>query len=256
MIKEGRGKGEGAVYKPWLTVRDLPSLGRCSEIAGWKTTRIHHLLSKLETKYFYHLEWVDSIVDIREQYPLLDKFDSYEETMDIAKEIGVNYPIIPGTRTPNVMTTDFLLTVDINGEHFLKARTIKYSKDLNDKRTLEKLEVERIYWERRDIDWKIITEKQINESLAFNVEYIHKCRTLIGFDYITPGLIRKVNKALCDKSNSQELTLAELTKEVDNEFDLKAGASLLIVKHLIANKVWIIDITNRIDTAKPLIFSI
>jgi len=27
-IKEGRGLGHGQAYKPWLTVRDVPSQGR------------------------------------------------------------------------------------------------------------------------------------------------------------------------------------------------------------------------------------
>lgn len=27
-LKEGRGQGELALYKPWLTVQDVPSMGR------------------------------------------------------------------------------------------------------------------------------------------------------------------------------------------------------------------------------------
>lgn len=29
-LKEGRGQGELALYKPWLTVQDVPSMGRVS----------------------------------------------------------------------------------------------------------------------------------------------------------------------------------------------------------------------------------
>ena len=252
MIKEGRGKGEGVKYKPWLTVQDVPSLGRSGEILGWKTGRIHHFLSKLEVKYFYNLEWPDKILDIREQYPLFDEFDSYEETMEIAKKIGVEYPVIPKYRTPNVMTTDFLITFKVNGKEVVKAISTKYAKDLSDRRTLEKLEVERLFWERRNIDWKIITEKQINEALAFNVQYVHKSKTLLGYDYITQDMIYRVEEVLRTNKHLAEKSLAEATQNVDSAFGLKDGTSLVIVRHLIANKVWIIDMNRKIDTAKRL----
>jgi hypothetical protein len=27
-VKEGRGSGEGNTYRPWLTIQDVPSMGR------------------------------------------------------------------------------------------------------------------------------------------------------------------------------------------------------------------------------------
>lgn len=66
-IKDGRGDGELSSYKPWLTVRDLSSLGRSHRVYGHKTKRTHHLLSDLELAIFLILEWnpliLDSIVD-------------------------------------------------------------------------------------------------------------------------------------------------------------------------------------------------
>jgi hypothetical protein len=47
-IKEGRGQGVGADYKPWLTVRDVPSEVRSHRIFGHVTHCTHHLLSDLE----------------------------------------------------------------------------------------------------------------------------------------------------------------------------------------------------------------
>lgn len=68
--KEGRGKGAGADYKPWLTVQDVPSTGRSTRLLGIHTGRTHHLLSDIERSLFYRLDWEDSVVDIREQFPL------------------------------------------------------------------------------------------------------------------------------------------------------------------------------------------
>lgn len=30
-LREGRGQGEGQNYKPWVTVQDFPSKGRCGQ---------------------------------------------------------------------------------------------------------------------------------------------------------------------------------------------------------------------------------
>ncbi len=52
MLKQGRGRGTHEKYKPWLTVRDVPSLGKSSRDKGWKTGRPHHFLSILELLYY------------------------------------------------------------------------------------------------------------------------------------------------------------------------------------------------------------
>src|SRR5437868_15246520 len=100
-IKEGRGQGKGAHYKPWLTIQDVPSLGLATRILGWKTGRVHHLLSKLELTDFYTQDWAKRVIDIREQYPLLP----LSETLAIAQACGIRYPTVPGTKQPVVLTT-------------------------------------------------------------------------------------------------------------------------------------------------------
>src|SRR6266699_6157980 len=109
-IREGRGQGRGADYIPWLLIQDVPSIGLATRILGWKTGRIHHLLSKLELSDFLVSEWIKRIIDIREQYPLLP----VSETLTIARACGIRHPIVPGTKQPVVLTTDFVLTI-VNG---------------------------------------------------------------------------------------------------------------------------------------------
>ncbi len=49
------------------------------------------------------------------------------------------------------------------------ARTVKSSKELEDKRVIEKFEIEREYWKRKNIDWGIVTEKDIPAEMADNI---------------------------------------------------------------------------------------
>lgn len=84
-LSQGCGQVCGENYKPWLTVRDVPSRGLSSRILGWKTNRIHHFLAKEESSYFYTLDWSIIVIDIREQYPLLPQ----NSTLEIAYRLGI-----------------------------------------------------------------------------------------------------------------------------------------------------------------------
>lgn len=155
--KRKRGMGIGINYSPWVHVQDFSSRGLSARILGRTTGRIHHLLSRLEANLFYVLDYSKTIDDIREQYPL-----DLGETKEIARTLGVRHPDNGGD--PKVMTTDFFVVLK-NGS---KAISTKYAKDLTS-RALDKLEIERQYWERRNIPWHLITENELPCVLIDNI---------------------------------------------------------------------------------------
>src|SRR4030067_3196716 len=143
-IGRGDGQGEAQNYRPFLYVRDVPSSGRSAMVQGIITGRTHHYLSDLE--YFHHIlaEYEPTVEDIREQFALLP----WEETQEIARSLGIQHPVYPGTRTPIVMTSDIVLTIRHQG--FLKYSVIcvKPSSMIDpqycrSKRVLEKLLIEK-----------------------------------------------------------------------------------------------------------------
>lgn len=167
-IKEGRGQGTGKNYKPWLTVADVPSLGRVHRVFCPKTEREHHLMSDNEYYAFLLQWWDDSVLDIREQYPLLNR----KETLEIAARSGIRHPMHPVSRTLWVLTTDLVLTVrNANGNKTV-AYAVKEAKALENERTLEKLEIERRYWERREVKWQILTNEQVKNNFTKNLSWI------------------------------------------------------------------------------------
>lgn len=68
LIKEGRGQGIGAEYKPWIKTQESTSHGRTTRIKGIKTGRQHEFLSDMERNFYYFLEYSDEVIDIREQF--------------------------------------------------------------------------------------------------------------------------------------------------------------------------------------------
>jgi TnsA endonuclease N terminal/Mu transposase, C-terminal len=202
--KEGRGQGRGANYQPWLRIQDVPSQGLSTRIKGWKTGRCHHFLSKLECQYFYILEWSPIVSDVREQYPL-----ELSETLEIAERLGIKHPTDPRTQQPIVMTTDFVNTVDRQGKLIDQARAIKYSRDLSSDRTLEKLEIERVYWTERETDWGIVTEHEMEPVLAANVSWVHAYGAATALSPLTDKIIRRVETVLTLRVNKQQAPLPE-----------------------------------------------
>jgi len=248
-IREGRGQGRGSDYKPWLLVQDVPSQGLATRIKGWKTKRVHHLLSNLELSYFYILEWSPIVFDIREQYPLLP----LEETIVIAQQCGIRHPTDPKTQEPVVMTTDFFITIPHSIEVIEQARTIKTAKDLQSERTLEKLEIERRYWQNRDIDWGIVTEQEIPQALAKNVDWLHAFFRIEDLSPLSETEIRHIATALTLRMHQGNVVLTDLTVECDNKLGLEPGISLSVSRHLIANRRWLVDMNKPIQPSKSLV---
>lgn len=248
-IKEGRGQGHFSDYKPWLTIHDVPSQGIVTRIRGWKSNRLHHLLSEhYELAHFYQLEWAHNVIDIREQYPLLP----LERTLFIAERLGIKHPIDPKTQHPIVMTTDMLLTIKDGGDGRFEAHSIKPISKLG-RRVLEKLQLEKAYFKELGINWTLITERQINYNLVKNVEWLHSSRDLGELYQFSSDLINLIEPTLYRAIKKEDKPLSKITRDSDLLFGLSPGSSIQLVKHMIANRYWLVDMEMRIQpTLDPL----
>lgn len=226
-IKEGRGQGTLSAYKPWIMIHDFPSLGMVSRVLGSTTGRIHHLLSNMELSYFYILDWSDKVCDIREQYPLLD----IAAVLEIADKAGIRYPFDNQSGFPYVLTSDFLITTP-NGE---MARSIKKKKDLDNPRVREKLEIERRYWAKYGVDWKLVTEDEINQQKARNIEWLFQAsglpETFGNLDFFEECL-----SCFEDIYFRTDYSILIVAKEVEHRCQLDAGMGIRVFQYLVQSK--------------------
>ncbi|MGD6834421.1 TnsA endonuclease N-terminal domain-containing protein [Sutcliffiella halmapala] len=232
-IKEGRGKGELALYKPWLMIQDVPSTGRVHRFIGWKTSREHHLLSDLEFNYLCFCDWADNVIDIREQFPL-----DREVTLQVADDLGIKHPTDSKTNTPIVMTTDFFLTVREGSSVVYKARTLKLEKDLNDERVIEKFEIEKCYWEGQGIDWAIVTEKEMPQTLLSNLKFLRDAY------FVDEG--EKID-LLMNEWHSFNGALLKNLQAFDEKHNFEMGTAISLYKHALAKKLLKVDMNQKID---------
>jgi TnsA endonuclease C terminal/TnsA endonuclease N terminal len=225
-----RGLGRLSDYKPWNTIQDTATSNLVTRIQGWKTGRIHQILSQLQLQFFYLLEWSSHVIDIREQF-LLDP----TETAAIAEEIG-NSKLAEQINIGNYICLDFLITVKNGIGTKEAARTVINSKFLTNKNLTEKLEIQRRYWAFRNTDWGIVTEKEIDSTIVKNIEWVHSSLNANCLEPLTVEQIKQAESFLIPKIQKQNLILREITSICDEQLNLPVGSALSVVRHLIAKK--------------------
>jgi hypothetical protein len=245
-VAEGRGAARGAQYRPFLSVRDVPSLGNVNRVKGWKTGRVHQFLSNLELSFFYLLEWADAVSDINEQFPL-----DLAETQAIAEQLGFKHPTVPALQLPNVMTSDFKVTFARGLREDFRVYSVKPSNHLTE-RTLAKLEIERRYWARRNVPWTIVTERDIDVTRARNIQWLHPYREL------PPGLLPNTLPMGKFENILRDLVitggaLSAAALDFDKQLGLPEGTGLTLARHFLATKTWRADMNQPINPSQPLV---
>jgi len=245
-IAEGRGKGTGTSYDPWLHVQDAATDGRAWRIKGWKTGRDHHLLSDHEHDYFLIAHWSQKVVDIREQFPL-----PLETTREIAKKIGIPHPA-DRRKNPVVMTTDILVTVSTPTGNVDWARAIKPSSQLQKQRVIEKLEIERIYWQTNNTSWGIVTEREMPRVLVKNIDYLYSHYEIADRVSFSQDEIYGIAEILTSLITQNSLSLRDATRLCDEKLGLQRGDSLTIARHLLATRQWLVDMNIPIEPGNQM----
>lgn len=242
-IKQGRGQGELENYKPWLNTQDFSSKGRASRILGNTTKRVHHFFSDLESKCFYIWDWEENVIDIREHYPLIN----LEDLVNV-NDINLGLFKDKHSSVQYILCTTFLLTIkDFNGNKKCCARSVKYKNELLKRTTLERLELERRYWNYMNIDWGIITEDEVQMEKVRNIEWIHDVMN----QYSKYDIDKKEMVSLCSKLiiylEVSRLPLKKCFKDFDSVNGLKIGTSIFLFKYLIGSRFIKINLDKAIN---------
>lgn len=233
--KEKRGQGYGKDYKPFLTVRDVPSKGRVHRRPAITHGRIVHLLSDLELAAFLLFDWTLTVFDIREQFPL-----NPEKTTDIARRLGIKHPAVKGVI--QVMTTDFLIDIKQEGQVVTQAISVKYRDDLEDPRVIEKQELERRYWEGEQVEWFLFTENEVPITLVQNIKWL--VPHIYSFDLSKTSQWTTFERILNAIETYPEDKVPVVMKMLDDRQRQKSGTYLQYLRHLLAQSAFTWDIAE------------
>lgn len=148
------------------------------------------------------------------------------------------------------MTTDFLITCNSTINRYDRAHTIKSKIELLEPRVLEKFEIERVYWERADIDWGIVTEEEINKTMALNISFVHGYHDIYkidGFEFMSPLYLEDLTIEYISRMLQENESIRTISQQFDHDFDLMMGSGLSIFKHLVINKVIEVDLLEKLN---------
>ena len=184
-----RGRGIFHEFQPWhqITRSDPASWGRSHLTYCPILARMRHQLSDGEQTVLGFGLMVPGVLDIREQfklelhghkceasnYTINSNFYVDVGTVGIAKDLKIRYPRVSGKSGSShwVMTSDFVLTISYNGHIKILSVAYKLHADLN-KRTRDKLKIERKYWELERACWILITEQKFSRLVGDTVRRV------------------------------------------------------------------------------------
>lgn len=242
-IAKGIGLNSGADYIPWIKKHDFGSKGTAKELFGIKIQRAHHLLSQLEYYVFLNFEFDRDVIDIREQFPLLDR----DLVVRIAKEIGCRVPKYPKTRTVYVMTTDFLLTLKTPEGLKLVAIAVKPSSQLTQKRVCELLEIERRYWQKFGVDWSVVTERELNRNRWLNLRWLRQGAMQLSASQQAQEFLDSLHA-----EDWAGVSLLELLWKVAKKVGIRFEFSVALFKYSVWHGMVKVDLNRRLDLSQEV----
>ena len=196
-------------------------------------------MSRLELLCFLYLESLPGIEDIKEQFPL-----PLAETQLIAASLKIRHPEVNGY--PYVMTTDFYYRCD--GQWF--AVQVKQTSSLEESRVQEKFKIEKVYWAKQNVAFKVMTEKDLNPYLAQNIIWL---RTGEKLENLIPDPVfrEKIKNIFLELYNDLTLDFQGIVGEIDSQCDFLPGTAMQIFKSLIVNHDIQIDLSRKINIRDP-----
>lgn len=253
--RDGYGVGSGAAYKPWIEVTDFSSRGRSRRVASPKTRRVHHLFSDVEYGLFLAAEWSRSVLDIREQFPL-----DRAVTQTIAHQLKIRHPCYPTTQVPAVMTVDLLLTKLEHGEKKLLALNAKRDEEAENATSLEKLEIQRSYFEEHGIEHHLIYHSQLPQRKIRNIAWIRDAQLKEGEIEPRPGYYVQLCSSMGRELGAGEQldawqhgqSLANYCQTFDERYGLEPGSGLRVARMLMHEHALVVNLESKDLTKEAL----
>ncbi|MGE6233049.1 TnsA endonuclease N-terminal domain-containing protein [Aeromonas media] len=221
-----RGLGSDKDYEPFVRVDELSSQGESIRVCSSTVGRVHHLLSGIELAAFLVLDWYPTTVDIREQFPI-----PIDDSLDVCRQLGIRHPQIG--EFLHVVTTDLLIDF---ADRTQLAIAVKPSTELGKKRVIEKLQIEKAYWESKGVQWRLFTEREVPDGLKENLDWLRPYLDtetakiyLFSFSDIE-SLIFRLRQQPKGK-------ISRLCGKLDDEYQLEPGFHISVLRYAIAHHV-------------------
>lgn len=117
-------------------------------------------------------------------------------------------------------------------------RSIKKKKVLDNPRVKEKLEIERRYWTKHGVNWKFVTEDEINRHKVKNIEWLFQASGLLE-TFRNLKIFEECLYCFEDIYFHTDYSITIVAKGVECRCQLDAGMGIRIFQYLVQSK-WIL----------------
>lgn len=224
-----------------LKVTTFSSKGRVSRICSNKCKdKVVHLQSDNQLRLFMMLEWNEYVKKIEVNVEL----DELEETLTDIDNLKLYKFRDKETGELFKLHTNFLVTLKpYRGRDEQRAISVKSISELERKTVIEKLEIERRYWEQKGIRFSIITEKEIDRQMADNIMWVRETRS----DKSLRNKGELAEKLYYFIQGNQDMITNKILEDFDKKEGVKEGTGLFLFRYLIADKQIEVDMNKSID---------
>lgn len=243
-IRAGYGRGTGRSYRGWFTIRDFSTKGIATRFASIELDRVLLFLSNIELNA-YLIAARKGFVDFWEQFPM-----EREETVEIARSLGVRHPVYFGSNRPVVMTLDGVASFTLpSGERFREVLDCKPRFRLNHPRTLEKLAIHEEYARRHGWRYRHFTEHSSPPTVTQNLTWFRMGQVWAGDpEPVKDGLEQwalRLHRSMEDNEGGQlwRLTVREYCQRFDVDNSLPPGCSQRCLQLLLLHRLVDFDLT-------------
>ncbi|KXB29230.1 hypothetical protein AT959_18785 [Dechloromonas denitrificans] len=124
------------------------------------------MLSEYEAIYFHLMERKSTLLDLREQWPILD----IDRTLELCRQFGVRHPF--RGPYPEPLTIDFLITEMVNDSVTHRAASIKTPSDALDPEIRRRLAVEHAWCSERGIPWTLVDTSAFTKTMLATLRFM------------------------------------------------------------------------------------
>lgn len=169
-----------------------------------------------------------------------------EDTVRIAEELGLPHGRYQGA--PQVLTSDFLVDFD-DPQRPVVAIQAKYSSDLQRPEIIERLELERRYWQEKGIPWTIVTEREVSKEAFANIQWLYPAQA--EDDISLDDLEHYQQLFLYEFQRHPDWRLTAIAQGLDTSGQLEPGQALYWLRQLLARHCFLFDIGKPYRELKP-----
>jgi len=153
------------------------------------------------------------------------------------------------------MTVDFLLTVCEQGKTTCVALNAKVDEEAEDARSIEKLEIQRTYFEKFELQHHLVYRSRIPKGVVNNLHWIRNAQLEDGELEDQPGLFESLKTAMSRELSrlpDASTSLADYCNQFDAQHGLRPGTGLRVARMLIQERCLMANLKAQDLAREPL----